>query len=222
MSVYTHYPFLITQEAIMSEKSSYHHGDLKNALIQAGIEIVSSKGASALSLRKVARKVGVSHAAPYAHFADKQALVAAILTEGYKKLYDKVYAAVELHQGRPLQQLIEASWSYIEFALKDPNHFKITLSGVVEKEKDYPDLVEITVKNFKLVVSIVEVCQKAGILRAGPSDLMAVAVWSQVHGFVLLVLEGQISHALLESWSLKEMWLFSLNQLTIVDIGEIQ
>ncbi|MBN1875533.1 MAG: TetR/AcrR family transcriptional regulator [Anaerolineae bacterium] len=203
----------------LSEKTSYHHGDLKNALIQAGIEILAEKGVHALSLRRVARRAGVSHTAPYAHFADKQSLVAAISTEGYKKLYNRVYAAVQLHQDDPLQQLIEASWAYIEFALKDPAHFKITLSGVVEQEKSYPEYVEITKQNFRLVVTIVETCQRAGILRAAPPDLMAITVWSQVHGFISLVLEGQISHVLLESRSLKEIWLFSLNQLTISDIG---
>ena len=62
----------------MPRKKSYHHGDLKNALIKAGADILSKEGVSALSLRKVAHKAGVSHAAPYAHFADKQALIAAM------------------------------------------------------------------------------------------------------------------------------------------------
>ncbi|HWZ19753.1 MAG TPA: helix-turn-helix domain-containing protein, partial [Ktedonobacteraceae bacterium] len=60
----------------------YHHGDLRNALIQAGLEILAEGGAQELDLRKVARRAGVSHAAPYRHFADKQALVAAINEEG--------------------------------------------------------------------------------------------------------------------------------------------
>jgi AcrR family transcriptional regulator len=202
----------------MSRKNSYHHGDLKNALIQAGIEILSREGVNALSLRKVARKAGVSHAAPYAHFADKQALVAAISTEGYKKIYENVYNAVQRHQGEPLRQLVEAAWAYVEFALTDPDHFKITLSGVVEKEKDYPAFVEVAQKSFSLVVELVEAGQRAGILNEGPPDLVAVSVWSLVHGFAMLILEDQISHAQLERYSLKEMLIFSLNQITAVAI----
>lgn len=202
----------------MSRKNSYHHGDLKNALIQAGIEILSKEGVNGLSLRKVARKAGVSHAAPYAHFTDKQALVAAISTAGYEKLYDKVYDAVQHHQGDPLRQFVEAAWAYVEFALTDPDHFKITLSGVVEKEKDYPAFVDISHKSFGLIVELVEAGQRAGILNEGPPDLVAVSVWGLVHGFVSLILEDQISHTLLECYSLKEMLILTLNQITAVDI----
>jgi len=202
----------------MTKKDSYHHGDLKNALIQAGIEILSREGVNALSLRKVARRAGVSHAAPYAHFADKQALVAAISTEGYKKLYKRVYRAVQRHQGDPLRQFVEAAWAYVEFALTDPDHFKITLSGVVEKEKDYPAFVKISRKSFRLVVELVEAGQRAGILNAGPPDLVAASVWGLVHGFASLILEDQLSHTLLERYSLKEMLILSLNQITVVDL----
>jgi len=66
-------------------KKTYHHGDLKNALIRAGIDILAREGVGGLSLRKVARNAGVSHTAPYAHFADKQALIAAISTNGHEK-----------------------------------------------------------------------------------------------------------------------------------------
>jgi AcrR family transcriptional regulator len=138
----------------MSEKT-YHHGDLKNALIKAGIEILAKEGVDGLSLRKAARKAGVSHAAPYAHFADKQALIAAISTEGYRRLYDRLYAVRQRYAQDPLRQLIEGAWAYVEFALEDPAHYYVTLSVVVENEKDYPDLVEATGKSFGFVVQIV-------------------------------------------------------------------
>src|ERR1051326_7507290 len=71
----------------------YHHGDLRHALIQAGLELLSEGGAATLDLRKVARKAGVSHAAPYRHFADKQALIAAINEEGYCRLAERIQVA---------------------------------------------------------------------------------------------------------------------------------
>ena len=201
----------------MAEKK-YHHGDLKNALIEAGAEILSKEGVNGLSLRKVARKAGVSHAAPYAHFPDKQTLIAAISTEGYRMLYEHLDAAVQRYRDDPHRQLVEAAWAYVSFALSDPAHFKVTFSGVVEKEKDYPAYVELSKKSFGLVVQIVVACQVAGVLKPGPSDATAVSVWSLVHGFASLLLEGQISHTLLDRLTVREMLIFSLNQITLVEL----
>lgn len=199
-------------------RKSYHHGDLKNALIQAGIQILAKEGVAGLSLRKVASKAGVSHAAPYAHFTDKQALIAAISTEGYHRLYERIEDIIRQYADDPSKQLIETAWTYVDFALTDPAHFKITFSGVIEQEKDHPAFVEMSQKSFEAVVRIVEACQAQGVLESGPSDLVAVSVWSLVHGFASLVLEGQVSHNLLERMSMREMLVFSLNKITKVPL----
>jgi AcrR family transcriptional regulator len=200
------------------ESQKYHHGDLKNALIQAGIEILSTEGVGGLSLRKVAQKAGVSHSAPYAHFTDKQALIAAISTEGYRRLYVKLLTVSRNYQGDPLRQLVEAAWVYTRFALDDPAHFKITFSGVIEKEKDHPEFVEMSQRSFSVVVDIVRACQSDGILDAGPTDAVAVSVWSLVHGFLSLLLEGQISHTVTQRMSTREMLIFALNRMTTKEI----
>ncbi|MCA9873725.1 MAG: TetR/AcrR family transcriptional regulator, partial [Anaerolineales bacterium] len=115
----------------MKKKDSYHHGDLKNALIKAGTEILAKNGVSGLSLRKVAQKAGVSHAAPYAHFADKQALIAAISTEGFRQLYEQVLVVADEYAANPAQQLLETAWTYVQFAIDDPDQFKIMFSSVL-------------------------------------------------------------------------------------------
>lgn len=202
----------------MPRKKSYHHGDLKNALIQAGADILSKEGVSALSLRKVAQKAGVSHAAPYAHFTDKQALIAAISTEGYQKLYEKIALVAEQYRSDAPRRLVEAAWAYVQFALDEPDHFKVTLSGMIEKEQDYPAFVETARQTFSLVVDIVAQCQQAGILRTGSSDLTAVSVWALIHGFVTLLLENQVPHTVLDRYSVREMLIFTLNQITLVEL----
>lgn len=201
----------------MPEKT-YHHGDLKNALIEAGIDILAEKGVGGLSLREAARKAGVSHAAPYAHFADKQALIAAIATDGHKKIHDKISQVIEQFPGDPLRQLVETAWAYVEFGFEEPDHFKITFSSIVEKERDYSALVEMTGENFEAIQQLVERCQAAGVLRAGEPELVAVGVWGLVHGFVSLVQEGQVSHSVLERYSRREMLIVALNQITQVEI----
>ena len=199
--------------------NQYHHGDLKNALIKAGVEILSADGLSGLSLRKVAQKAGVSHAAPYAHFADKQALVAAISTEGFRILYEQLRTIREEFEADPQRQLIEAAWAYVRFAQTDPAHFRVTFSSAVEREKDYPALVEMTEKTFDQVVLIVAACQQAGLLPTAPTDAMAVTIWSVVHGFASLLIERQISHTLTERMSVRTLLIFALNQVALVELS---
>lgn len=188
----------------------YHHGDLENALIQAGVEILSKDGIEGLSLRKVAKRVGVSYAAPYAHFKDRQALIAAISTEGFKQLYAALDAAASAYADDAKQQLVEAALAYAQFAVNNTDIFKTMFSGVLEKEKDYPSFVEISHNTFQRVVEIVRACQDAGVLPAAPPELMAVSVWGQVHGVVSLVLEGQVSHTVLDRFSLRDIMLFGI------------
>ncbi len=197
----------------------YHHGNLKNALIKAGVRILSKEGIQGLSLRKVAERAGVSHSAPYSHFADKDALIAAISTEGFKQLYTELDAAIAAHPDDPKRQLQESAWAYAQFALNHRDTFKVMFSGVLEKEKDYPDFVQISEQTFERVTEIVRACQAAGILRAAPPEVMAVAVWGQVHGIISLVLEKQISHVVLERFELRAMILFALDQMLAGENG---
>jgi AcrR family transcriptional regulator len=190
----------------------YHHGDLKNALIEAGIKILSKEGVGGLSLRKVAKQAGVSHSAPYAHFTDKQSLIAAISTEGFKQLYNELDAAILSHADDPKQQLLEGAWAYVQFAMNNTDAFKIMFSGVLEKERDYPSFVEISHNTFGRVMDIVRACQEAGILRPAPPEMMAVAVWGQLHGIISLILEGQVSHVVLDRFSVREIMFFAIDQ----------
>jgi AcrR family transcriptional regulator len=199
----------------MPKKKTYHHGDLKNALIKAGVKILAKDGVSGLSLRKVASKAGVSHTAPYSHFADKQALIAAISTEGFRQLYERVNKVVEEYKTEPSRQLIETAWAYVQFALDDPDRFKVMFSGVLDKEKEYPEFVAESQRNFQLVKRIVETNQAAGMLRSGPSDLAALSAWGIFHGFIMLLLEGQISHTILEQKSLRQLVEFQLEQIMV-------
>jgi AcrR family transcriptional regulator len=199
----------------MPKRKTYHHGDLKNALIKAGVDILAKDGVSGLTLRKVASRAGVSHAAPYAHFVDKQALIAAISTEGFRQLYERVSVIAEEYSPEPPRQLVEVAWAYVQFALDDRDRFKLMFSGVLEKEKEYPEFVAESQRNFKLVKTVVEANQSAGVLRSGPSDLVALSAWGIIHGFIMLLLEGQIPHTILEQKSLRVLVEFQLGQIMV-------
>ena len=199
------------------DTKKYHHGDLKNTLIQAGVEILSEEGVSGLSLRKVAQRAGVSHNAPYFHFADKQALIAAISTEGYRSLYEQLVMIRETYQSDPRRQLVEAAFMYLRFAQTRPAHFKVTFSNAVEREEAYPDLVEMADNLIGELIKIVGDCQKAGILHPAPVGAMAVSVWSAVHGFTCLLIDGQSLHERLKVAPVDQLLIFTLNQFTVAD-----
>jgi AcrR family transcriptional regulator len=195
--------------------SHYHHGDLKNALIQAGIKILSRDGLSALSLRNVAKQAGVSHTAPYAHFADKQALIAAIAAAGFAKLYGKLAAAPQ-STSDPLQRLFATAHAYLQFALDEPDHFNITFSGAVEAEKDYPEYVEQSQRCFRLVVTLVADCQSVALFAGEDPQLLAVSIWSCIHGFVQLLFANQFPSVLLAQHSIPD--LFDLHLKRVLQI----
>ena len=122
-------------------------------------------------------------------------------------------AVAEEYQSQPERQLIEVAWAYVQFAMDDPDRFKVMCSGVLEKDKEDPEFVAESQRNFQLVKMIVEANQASGVLRSGPSDLAALSAWGGVHGFVMLLLEGQISHTILEQKSLRELVEFQLKQI---------
>lgn len=194
-------------------KAAYHHGDLKNAIIKAGVEILANEGSRGFSLRKAAMKAGVSHSAPYAHFNDKQELIAAISTRGFEQLHQQIRMAAEKNQGDTKKKLLEVGWAYVQFAQKDADFFKVIFSGALENEQAFPDFVDISHRTFQLVVDLVCDGQRAGLLKQGDADVLAVSIWSMVHGFTCLLLESQISHSLLEKQPIKKLLEEMLNQL---------
>jgi AcrR family transcriptional regulator len=185
--------------------NTYHHGNLKEALITAGLEILSEQGMEGLSLRKVAKKVGVSHTAPYNHFVDKQALLAAISTAGHEQLYQTLFNAFEAIQDSSNDIITEIAWAYLQFALDDPSRFKLMFSGALEEETDHPKFIETSLKNISLLEEIIAHCQRKGQLKEGKVEIMAIKLWSSVHGFTNLIVEDQFPKEYLQGQNLKEI-----------------
>ena len=117
------------------------------------------------------------------------------------------------HPRDPKRQLREGALTYVQFAMNNTDTFKIMLSGVLEKEKEYPAFVEISRKTFNRVVDVVQACQAASILRPGLPDVMALSLWGQVHGIISLALEGQVSQSVLAHFTVRELVVFALEQI---------
>jgi AcrR family transcriptional regulator len=195
------------------EKDKYHHGDLKQALIISGMKILQQEGMNALTLRSAARAAGVSHSAPYSHFKDKQSLLAAISTMGFYDLYERITNTISEFRGSPRELLTETGWTYVQFAVSEPNCFKLMFSGNLEDEHSFTEFKAAVQKTYHKLVEVVEICQEGNILRSGPQEESAIAVWSLVHGFVSLYLEQQLPGRVLEKYQLKKLLINTLLQL---------
>lgn len=174
----------------------YHHGDLREEILCAATTLLEESNIAALSLRAVAKKVGVSHTAPYRHFKDKESLLAGIAGVGFDMLGAQLALAVASHPGDPAAQLQEAGQQYMKSALKHPQCTQLMFGAILPCNDTYPALRASGDAAFDGLKMIIEEGQDAGVFKAGDIELLALSVWSGIHGLSLLVIGGNLPEIL--------------------------
>ena len=159
----------------------YHHGDLRRVLLAAAVDAINDAGPAALSLRDLARRADVSHAAPAHHFSDKAGLITALATEGY----DRLAAGLDIAQG----DLLELGLAYVRFALGHPAHFQVMFAPGLCNPDD-PELIAAKRRAFAPLQAAVDARPAAKSPEARRRD--ALAAWSKAHGFATLWLAGAL------------------------------
>jgi AcrR family transcriptional regulator len=176
---------------------AYQHGDLRRALVQAGLKMLEEDGVDGLSLRGAAELAGVSHAAPYRHFRDKDELVAAVAEAGFRLLTSHMRDAVAGRGGDVLSRLRAAAEGYVSFAVAHPATFRTIFGGAVcgEGEERPATLQQAGDEAYRVLRDLIAEGIERGRLRAEDPDHLALAAWSIVHGLGMLMIEGQIAGA---------------------------
>ena len=169
-------------------QKAYHHGDLKAALVACATDILRKEGPEALTLRAVARAAGVSVAAPYRHFADRRQLVAAVAAEGFRRMGEAMHAAMARGGRDGLRGVAEA---YVRFAHENPAEYHVMFGPEMANTEDLPELRETGRSVLGFVAYGIGMLQQAGMVGPGDPALMAVVTWAQLHGLVMLSLDGQ-------------------------------
>jgi AcrR family transcriptional regulator len=185
-----------------SAPKPYHHGDLRAALIEAALQILAEQGLPALSVRAVARRVGVSEAALYHHFAGKSALVEAVVVDTLHQLRDTLREAMRTTPGTPLDRLKATGVAYVRFAGEQRARFQILYrpelralshpasraDGVEPSAIDRAGL-----EAYRPLLDALVACQQAGILVPGDPLPLALTAWATVHGLAQLLVDGVVS-----------------------------
>ncbi|MFD7879624.1 TetR/AcrR family transcriptional regulator [Streptomyces sp. NPDC059766] len=169
----------------MAATRTYHHGDLRRAILSATLEVIASDGVGAISLRDLARRAEVSHAAPAHHFKDRAGLLTAIATEGFELL---AAALATVPAGTP-HRLREMGVRYVEFALSHPAHFTVMFQPQLLHGDD-PELTAAKEHASRALRSGVEDLPAAR--RGADARRAALAAWSLAHGFATLRLNGSL------------------------------
>jgi AcrR family transcriptional regulator len=169
-----------------ASSKSYHHGNLRAELLDTAIEQLQVVGADELSLRALARAVGVSQTAPYRHFADKGELLAAMATRGYRNLLQALRQAGERAGDCPTEQLIAFAHAYVDYAARQPQLFKLMFGPAVQPAERYPELREASRETFLLVQTILNRGMQRGQFRQQDVAYLANAAWAGIHGLATL------------------------------------
>src|SRR5215471_11529752 len=171
------------------EERSYHHGDLRRALVRSALEILSEAGVAELSLRAAARRAKVSAMAPYRHFADKEALLAAVAEHGFQQLGAR-FATTTATETDPRARLAALGVAYVLFARDEPSLFKLMFGPAIEKKSAHPGLHEAGWACFNALRQAVAL---AGFVD-GETALndVSLACWSLVHGLSALIVDGRL------------------------------
>lgn len=184
----------------------YHHGDLRQALVDAAIELLRKSGLDALTLRGAARAAGVSQAAPYRHFKDRKALVAAVADDGFRRLRLAMSEEAAPSPSRPGSRkpqtprdaasgLRQLAVEYVRFAHEHPAEYRVMFGAEILTDDDYDELRISSRAVFDLLSGGIAQLQERGVIRRGDPDTIAIGAWAMMHGLVMLSLDRQATVA---------------------------
>lgn len=169
----------------MADEKTYHHGDLRAALLVAAEAELTERGVEAFSLRQVAKRAGVSHAAPAHHFGDTSGLLTALAAEGYRRFVAAQTARESAAAPDPKAQLLAAGLGYVDFALQTPTLFRLMFASDRPNYAD-PELSAAGEAAYDHL--------HAQVLAIGGTSDDVPAIWAITHGVADLLVSGRLKH----------------------------
>lgn len=172
-------------------RRTYHHGDLRRTLVATALQMIEEEDVAALTLREVARRAGVTHSAPYHHFATKADLLAALAEEGFRLLYTEQLQATAKLGADPVARLQALGVAYVKFAVGRPGHFRVMFRSNLGGWVDYPAVLEAAQLSFVLLTSTADEARRVSGIDVDLIEFV-LAAWSVVHGLATLWVDGPL------------------------------
>lgn len=175
----------------MPSKDKYHHGNLRHALMGAALDTIKEQGAEKLSLRALARELGVSQAAPYRHFGDKVALLSALASDGFMRLAREMESVMGDIESDPVKAFQQGGQAYVRFAQCNPETYRLMYS-MPPQNFDNAEMDGCQHGAFQLLERTIAAGIEKGVFNVLNKDAIVLASWSLVHGYAQLVIDGII------------------------------
>ncbi len=173
-----------------ARRSTYHHGDLRAALIDAGVALVRAHGVKALTLRAAAKRAGVSEAAPYRHFANRAELVAAVAAHGFVRLKEAIVESAGSHPDSR-KALRAVARAYVNFGVRHRAEYRLMFGAETGGYGRFHELQREARSVLDLLRGAIRALQNRGLVRKLDADDMALAAWAAMHGLVNLILDAR-------------------------------
>ncbi|HMJ14453.1 MAG TPA: TetR/AcrR family transcriptional regulator [Polyangiaceae bacterium] len=176
---------------VRPRRTGYHHGDLRRALLEATLQLVATNGPEGFTLRAAAKLAQVSDAAPYHHFADKEALLASVAEEGFQKLHAELEQA-----GNGASDAEERARAmgvaYVLFAVNHPSHFRVMVTRPLAQQAKHVELAKTAAAAFNLVRDALISAVGERQLQRVPAEQLIYTSWALVHGLAFLAIDGHL------------------------------
>jgi AcrR family transcriptional regulator len=177
---------------VAKKKDQYHHGDLRSTLLAVATEMIAEEGAENLTMRGLSQRIGVSRTAPYRHFPDKAALLAAVAEEGFTRLTHHLQAEKAKDTEDVLLCFHNMCVAYIHFAVENPTHYRLMFGKKPFEWQNHPGLAVAASAAFGEVMKIIREAQQENKMKPGSPHDLAYVAWAMIHGWVSLCIDGLV------------------------------
>ena len=182
----------VTLRVVPSQKRPYHHGSLAPVLKKAALRLIAKNGVAGFSLRDAARAAGVSHAAPYRHFRDRDSLLATIAEDGFRGLHSSLVSAREKAGDDSLAGFLLLGAAFVDYAISHPSHFRVMYGPQSPSRSDFPEIHRLDLACREEAAVALEEAQKAGQIREGDPRELSVIAFAMLYGATGSFLDGQL------------------------------